>query len=141
VEGNYPLCIAAECGYADIVARLLQDKRVRPSARDDYPMEIACAYGHHEVVAVLLKDGRANPRMRENKPLMEAAKNGHAEVVKLLLGVKKIDSDAGTPSYYILARYDNIVPLNLNTIFDFYSKPSISFGSRKRTHCCREDDA
>lgn len=92
----YPLVAAAEGGRADVVARLLQDPRVKPDFSDDAPFEAACDNGHVAVVEVLLADPRIDGRAAASKSLVSAAATGNVALLQRLLSLSpfKDSSDA-----------------------------------------------
>jgi surface antigen len=62
-------------GHFAVVERLLQDKRVDPSASDNFAIRLASTNGHLAVVALLKKDSRVikehdNPSSKGNKCLI-----------------------------------------------------------------------
>jgi hypothetical protein len=85
---------AAHNGYNAIVERLLQDKRVDPSARDNQSILMAAHNGHIAIVESLLQDKRVDPSARDNHSIVLAAQNGHLAVVERLLQDKRVDPSA-----------------------------------------------
>jgi hypothetical protein len=86
--------MAAENGHLAVVERLLQDKRVDPSADDNYAVRWAAVNGHLAVVERLLQDKRVDPSADDNYAVRWAAANGHLAVVERLLQDKRVDPSA-----------------------------------------------
>jgi surface antigen len=86
---------AAENGHLAVVERLLQDRRVDPSAGDNYAVRLAAQNGHLAVVQRLLQDERVDPSACNNYAVRLAAMNGHLVVVDRLLQDERVDPSAG----------------------------------------------
>jgi ankyrin repeat protein len=93
-NNNYATGLAAECGHLAVVERLLQDKRVDPSASNNYAVRRAAERGHLAVVERLLQDKRVDPSASNNFAVKVAAQNGHLAVVERLLQDKRVDPSA-----------------------------------------------
>jgi hypothetical protein len=83
--------MAAANGHLAVVERLLQDKRVDPSADDNYAVRLAAQRGHLAVVERLLQDERVDPSADDNYAVRWAAQNGHLAVVDRLLEDDRVD--------------------------------------------------
>ncbi len=90
-EDNYPIRLASEQGYLNIVNLLLQDPRVDPSASDNYALQFASANGHLGVINRLLEDSRVDPSASDNNAIQSASLNGHLSVVNRLLQESDVD--------------------------------------------------
>lgn len=117
-DDNYAICFAAENGFKDIVALLINDKRVDPMVSKAKPLWLAAINGHNAVVALFLFnnfDSRIYTNykeliLRENKnsysfsqsPLIWAVENEFSNVVQLVI---EKDSESYGPfqEAYILA--------------------------------------
>lgn len=96
IGGENALMYACDFGHANVVGRLLLDKRVDPTSYENSAIIFAVTTGNLEVVKVLLKDERvsANTDDVEGKScLMIACENGDIEMVKLFLNMEDIDTD------------------------------------------------
>lgn len=86
---HYPLRVASERGYPDVVAVLLADERVDPNAAGgratSRPFVLACEKGHLEVVRHFLSHPAVIPDINESEALRLASKYGHVTVVEELL--------------------------------------------------------
>jgi hypothetical protein len=98
--------LAAENGHLAVVERLLQDKRVDPSADDNYAVRWAAQNGHLAVVERLLQDKRVDPSADDNYAVRLAAENGHLAVVERLLQDERVDPSTTTPDNYAV-RWEN----------------------------------
>ncbi len=72
-------------GHYEVVLRMLEDKRVDPSAEDSYALQVAAAAGEYYTVVELLRDPRVNPSADNNAALLAAAKNGHYQIIERLV--------------------------------------------------------
>lgn len=95
-NGNTPLLIAAQRGYAQMVKKLLE-QGADVDARNDYgttALMFASDYGHAEIVRILLDHGATvNLKdVRGHTALMFAANKGYEEIVEMLL---EAGADAG----------------------------------------------
>jgi hypothetical protein len=90
-DNNYAVRLAAENGQLAIVDRLLQDKRVDPSADNNYAVRLAAENGHLAVVDRLLQDKRVDPSANANWAVRFAAEFGHLAVVDRLLKDDRVD--------------------------------------------------
>ncbi len=93
---------ACRHGYADVVRRILADRRTDPAAVDYYRVPRihgcviadSCQLGNTDVVRLLLEDGRADPTADDNCALRMATWYGHTAVVRLLLADGRADPRA-----------------------------------------------
>ncbi len=85
---------ASSNGRLAVVERLLQDKRVDPSADENFAVRMAAARGHHLVVDRLLQDKRVNPSANDNYAVRLASHFGHLAVVDRLLQDERVDPSA-----------------------------------------------
>jgi hypothetical protein len=84
--------LAALNGHLSVVERLLQDKRVDPSACDNYAVRWAAQFGHLAFVDLLLRDARVDPSADNNYAVRQAAARGHLAVVDRLLEDDRVDA-------------------------------------------------
>lgn len=91
-ESNYAISVAHDC--LPLVERLLQDRRVDPSAYNNHAIRMASLFGHAQVVNRLLQDERVDPSVHNYWPVREAVAKGHLSVVEQLL---RIDSPSPIP--------------------------------------------
>jgi len=87
---EYPLIIASDRGFLEIVREILADGRVHPSAYVNSAIVGASRNGHAEIVRELLADPRmtgfGDLRDRGRGDLLNiACDNGHVDVVRILL--------------------------------------------------------
>jgi heme oxygenase len=80
--------------HLGVVERLLQDKRVDPSADENYAVAWAAQNGHLAVVERLLQDKRVDPSAEGNEAVRRAAARGHLAVVERLLQDERVDPSA-----------------------------------------------
>eukprot|EP01126_Amoeba_proteus_P017882 TRINITY_DN1882_c1_g1_i1.p1 TRINITY_DN1882_c1_g1~~TRINITY_DN1882_c1_g1_i1.p1 ORF type:complete len:219 (-),score=50.80 TRINITY_DN1882_c1_g1_i1:175-792(-) len=64
---NYPLRVACEQGYTEVVKWLLSFPQVDPTQDDNLPLKMAIANGHKEIVLLLTEDSRIKKKSREEK--------------------------------------------------------------------------
>jgi ankyrin repeat protein len=81
-------------GNTKSIFRLLDDKRVDPSACNNFAIRRASVNGHIAVVQLLLNDKRVDPSAYSNFAIQLASANGHTAVVQLLLNDKRVDPSA-----------------------------------------------
>ena len=96
-DENRAIAYASWYGHLAVVERLLQDKRVDPSATDNYgncALSHAAKNGHLAVVERLLQDERVDPSDAENFAIKNASENGHLAVVERLLQDERVDPSA-----------------------------------------------
>ena len=74
--------------------RLLQDKRVDPSAQDNYAISRSARFGHLNIVNRLLQDEKVDPSAQDNYAIRYGARNGHVDVVYRLLQDERVDPSA-----------------------------------------------
>jgi hypothetical protein len=86
--------LAARHGHNAVVERLLQDKRVDPSANNNNAVRLAACFGHLAVVERLLQDKRVDPSANANCAVLHAAYFGHLAVVERLLQDERVDPSA-----------------------------------------------
>ena len=72
-------------------ARLLQDRRVDPSADEQYAIRWASGNGHLPVVERLFQDPRVDPSAEKQSAIRSASQNGHVEVIRFLLHDPRVD--------------------------------------------------
>ena len=89
VFGNFPLHLACQQGFDDIVKLFLADYRINFDKGS--VISVASKYGRLSAVKLLLEDGRDNPRTRDNEAIVESCRNNHVEIVKLLLKDPRIN--------------------------------------------------
>lgn len=82
---QYAIIEAARRGYTDIVARLLQDKRINPSVMANEALRQACRCNHRDIVKLLISDKRVDVSDRKNAFLAIALKNHNVELANILL--------------------------------------------------------
>lgn len=85
---------ASQNGNITVVNRLLDDRRVDPSADDNYAIAVASQAGHIAVVNRLLDDARVDPSADNNFAIRAASLNGHTPVVARLLADPRVDPSA-----------------------------------------------
>jgi hypothetical protein len=78
-------------GHLAVVERLLQDKRVDPSANNNDAVRMAAASGHLAIVERLLQDKRVDPSADGNFAVRMSAWNGRLAVVDRLLEDDRVD--------------------------------------------------
>jgi ankyrin repeat protein len=76
------------------VDRLLKEKRVDPSIRNNWGIQVAAREGHLSVVDRLLQEACVDPSANENLSVQWAAYNDHLAVVEILLQDKRVDPSA-----------------------------------------------
>src|SRR5690606_5459841 len=64
IENNYPISIAVEKGFTDLVRLLLNDTRVNPDVLNNIGK--AAELGYTEIVEMLLKNEKVNPAAENN---------------------------------------------------------------------------
>ena len=82
-DDNYAITVAHDC--LPLVERLLQDRRVDPSAYNNHAIRMASLFGNTCVVNRLLQDERVDPSVHNYWPVREAVAKGHLSVVEQLL--------------------------------------------------------
>jgi ankyrin repeat protein len=96
-EGSTPLHLASNCGYANIVKKLLDQPGLDVNAQNnskETPLHLASENGHLDVAGQLLgcPDIRVNLQSSSDAtPLFQAVQNNHPEVVQKLLNHADID--------------------------------------------------
>lgn len=81
---NEAIKYASENGYAEIVAILLKDKRVDPTAQLNCAIGVASEYGYLDVVEILLNHPSVNPSDNDNYAILHSIKNRHHNITELL---------------------------------------------------------
>jgi ankyrin repeat protein len=94
MDRNYPIRIASEYGYIEIVIALINEDTIDPSDMDHYAFKYACENGHTDVVKILLNNNKINPSIMHSHGFRMAAKNGHIEIIKILLEDGRSDPKA-----------------------------------------------
>ena len=89
-EINIIFEMLCEYGYVNIVERLLEDKRVDPSANDNYAIQLASSNGYLQVVERLLEDKRVEPSADDNYAIKLAFLHRHLYVVERLLEDERV---------------------------------------------------
>jgi ankyrin repeat protein len=105
-SGHQALMRAAAAGHAEVVEKLLADKRANPELRPDdcygcTALMVGAEAGHAKVVEKLLADKRVNPNARSQNnetALMLAAQRGHKGVVEKLLADERVNPNAKSGS-------------------------------------------
>ncbi len=106
-EQKKAIFLASKKGLHKIVARLLKNPKVNPTAQDHLPLIIACQNGHVKVVQLLLKDSRIDPSPGSNTPLILASQNGHLKIVKLLLAHSRLNLSADHKNFVLMVAKTN----------------------------------
>jgi ankyrin repeat protein len=118
---HYPLRVACEKGYPEVVATLLRDDRVDPNASGgrstSRPIVIACEKGHLDIVRQLLADPRTRPDVNESEALRLASKFGHSEIVEALLLDGRCDPESCN-SYSLIWACNNGHPEVVRLLLD-----------------------
>jgi hypothetical protein len=91
---NYAFRLAARNGHSFIVALLLADPRVDPTAMNDEAFRFASNNRHSSVIELLLADPRVDPTAMNNEAIRYASEKGHSSVVALLLADPRVDPAA-----------------------------------------------
>ncbi|CAH6420878.1 Hypothetical protein POVR2_LOCUS283 [uncultured virus] len=128
VPNTIDLCAAAARGSLKILAWLLQDIELDPSAMSieaTYALHLAAENGQYEAVEMLLADSRTNPDQYTlgNTPLSLACKAKHEErscsyvkIVTMLLTNERVDpTHAEDTALYVACKYpgDNVDVVDL----------------------------
>eukprot|EP01118_Nematostelium_gracile_P010026 TRINITY_DN3410_c0_g1_i1.p1 TRINITY_DN3410_c0_g1~~TRINITY_DN3410_c0_g1_i1.p1 ORF type:complete len:230 (-),score=54.45 TRINITY_DN3410_c0_g1_i1:32-721(-) len=79
-----------------VLLKLLDDKRIDPSASNNYAIVWAVRNRNLEFMKKLLQDKRVDPTARNNMAIQEACKYGFADVVDRLLQDDRVDPNADT---------------------------------------------
>eukprot|EP01118_Nematostelium_gracile_P007105 TRINITY_DN2298_c0_g3_i1.p1 TRINITY_DN2298_c0_g3~~TRINITY_DN2298_c0_g3_i1.p1 ORF type:complete len:398 (+),score=64.61 TRINITY_DN2298_c0_g3_i1:64-1257(+) len=81
-------------GNETATLKLLEDKRIDPSAHQNFAITRACLSGQYRVVQRLLLDKRVDPSASGNYSIKQACEKGHLEIVNLLLNDERTDPSA-----------------------------------------------
>jgi hypothetical protein len=104
-------------GHLTIVERLLQDKRVDPSADDNKAIRWASDNGYLAVVERLLQDERVDPSANNNAAIQWAASNSRLAIVERLLQDDRVDPNVFHEAYISIdMKIDNFSEKSLNIL-------------------------
>ena len=82
---NYAIRKASRYGHLPVVERLLECKRVDPTADDNDAIRLASKNSHPPVEERLLQSRGVDPTAENNYAIRWASANGHLDVVERLL--------------------------------------------------------
>ena len=85
----FPLEIASEKGFSDIVNLLLNDKRIMPNHKN-FPLLLSSTNGHIEVVKLLLEDNRVDPSIDRNFVIQKALESNQYDIIGLLWNDQRV---------------------------------------------------
>ena len=82
---DFPLRLAAEYGYLNVVCFLIQRMGANPAAVGDEPITVAARNGHASIVEFLCQQSSVNPHANDDIALRYAVQRNHVNTVRVLL--------------------------------------------------------